>query len=105
MAKQLIDWGCSVLTAFDEESCQQKLANGEIKPDIIIADYHLDHGNNGVELVRKMLQIQEWQLPVIICSADPSESVRQHTSDAECLFLRKPVKSLALKRMMKQLLN
>ncbi|AWB58500.1 PAS domain-containing hybrid sensor histidine kinase/response regulator [Colwellia sp. Arc7-D] len=105
MAKQLIDWGCSVLTAFDEESCQQKLANGEIKPDIIIADYHLDHGNNGVELVRKMLQTQEWQLPVIICSADPSEIVRQHTSDAECLFLRKPVKSLALKRMMKQLLN
>ncbi|MBA6392116.1 hybrid sensor histidine kinase/response regulator [Colwellia sp. BRX10-3] len=104
MASQLIDWGCRVLTAYDQSSCQQKLANGEIKPDIIIADYHLDYGNNGVELVLTMLQAQQWQLPTIICSADPSESVRQHTNDAEFLFLRKPIKSLALKRLMRQLL-
>ncbi|MBA6340146.1 PAS-domain containing protein [Colwellia sp. MB02u-10] len=104
MASQLSDWGCCVLTAYDQPSCQQTLANGEIIPNIIIADYHLEHGNNGVDLVRAMLRVQQWQLPVIICSADPSESVRQHTSDAEFLFLRKPVKSLALKRMMRQLL-
>jgi Na+/proline symporter/signal transduction histidine kinase/CheY-like chemotaxis protein len=105
MCSQLIDWGCCVLTAYDQQSCQQKLANGEIVPNIIIADYHLDYGNNGVDLVRAMLQAQQWQLPAIICSADPSESVRQHTSDAEFLFLRKPIKSLALKRMMRQLLT
>ena len=104
LTSQLIDWGCNVLTAHDQASCQQTLANGEIKPHIVIADYHLDYGNNGVELVRTLLQTQQWQLPTIICSADPSESVRQHTSDAEFLFLRKPVKSLALKRMMRQLL-
>ncbi|WP_404842463.1 MULTISPECIES: PAS-domain containing protein [unclassified Colwellia] len=104
MASQLSDWGCCVLTAYDQPSCQQTLANGEIIPNIIIADYHLEHGTNGVDLVRAMLRAQQWQLPVIICSADPSESVRQHTSDAEFLFLRKPVKSLALKRMMRQLL-
>jgi len=104
MASQLSDWGCCVLTAYDQPSCQQTLANGEIIPNIIIADYHLEHGTNGVDLVRAMLRAQKWQLPVIICSADPSESVRQHTSDAAFLFLRKPVKSLALKRMMGQLL-
>jgi Na+/proline symporter/signal transduction histidine kinase/CheY-like chemotaxis protein len=105
LASQLIDWGCNVLTAHDQVSCQQTLADGEIIPQIVIADYHLDYGNNGVELVRTLLQTQQWQLPTIICSADPSENVRQHTSDAEFLFLRKPVKSLALKRMMRQLLN
>tara|TARA_R110000744_G_scaffold22914_1_gene58320 strand:- start:92 stop:1429 length:1338 start_codon:yes stop_codon:yes gene_type:complete len=104
LASQLIDWGCRVTTAYDLQSCQTKLAIGELVPNIIIADYHLDYGNNGVELVRTMQQAQPWQVPVIICSADPSESVRQHTSDAEFLFLRKPVKSLALKRMMRQLL-
>lgn len=104
MTSQLSDWGFCVLTAYDQPSCQQKLANGEIIPNIIIADYHLEHDTNGVDLVRSMLRAQQWQPPVIICSADPSESVRQHTSDAEFLFLRKPVKSLALKRMMRQLL-
>ena len=105
MASQLIDWGCCVLTAHDESSCQQKIANGEIVPNIIIADYHLDYGHNGVDLVLAMLKLHTWQLPAIICSADPSETVRQHTSDAEFLFLRKPVKSLALKRLMRQLLK
>ena len=105
MTKQLIDWGCQVLTAYDQVSCQQKLTQAGLKPDIIIADYHLDYGNNGVELVANLLAVKNWQLPTIICSADPSESVRQHTSDAQCLFLRKPIKSLALKRIMKQLLT
>ena len=105
MTKQLIDWGCQVLTAYDQASCQQKLTQSGLKPDIIIADYHLDYGNNGVELVANLLAVKNWQLPTIICSADPSESVRQHTSDAQCLFLRKPIKSLALKRIMKQVLT
>ena len=105
MASQLIDWGCNVLTAHDQQSCQQALANADSSPDIIIADYHLDYGQNGVDLVQAMLTAEQWHLPAIICSADPSESVRQHTSDAEFLFLRKPVKSLALKRIMRQLLT
>lgn len=105
MTKQLLDWGCQVLTAYDQDSCEQSLTKTGLKPDIIIADYHLDYGNNGVELLRSLLTTRNWQLPTIICSADPSESVRQHTSDAQCLFLRKPIKSLALKRIMKQLLT
>ena len=105
MASQLIDWGCRVVTAHDQRSCQLALADGKTLPNIIIADYHLDYGQNGVDLVVAMITTQQWRLPAIICSADPSESVRQHTSDAEFLFLRKPVKSLALKRMMRQLLS
>jgi len=105
MASQLIDWGCYVLTAHDQLSCQQKIASTERVPNIIIADYHLDYGDNGVDLVLSALKIKQWQVPAIIFSADPSESVRQHTSDAEFLFLRKPVKSLALKRLMRQLLK
>jgi len=105
LGSQLCDWGCRVLTAHDHATSQQILANGNIVPDIILADYHLDNGQNGVDLVQALMMAQHWQPPTIICTADPSESVRQHTSDAEFLFLRKPVKSLALKRMMRQLLG
>lgn len=105
LSSQLIEWGCHVLTAHDKATCQQKLDNGDIVPNIIIADYHLDNDQNGVDLVQALMKSQGWQHPAIICSADPSETVRQHTSDAEFLFLRKPVKSLALKRMIKQLLT
>lgn len=105
LTSQLNDWGCSVITAHDDISCQQQLSSNKATPQIVIADYHLDYGNNGVDLVKALIKKQQWNSPAIICSADPSESVRQHTSDAEYLFIRKPIKSLALKRMMRQLLT
>ncbi|SEL64975.1 multi-sensor hybrid histidine kinase [Colwellia chukchiensis] len=105
LASQLGDWGCQVLTAHDHDSAAKVLATGEMVPDVILADYHLDDGENGVAIVQALQKTWHWQQPTIICSADPSERVRQHTSDAEFLFLRKPVKSLALKRLMRQLLG
>ena len=73
-------------------------------PHIIISDYHLDNDKNGVDLVQNSKIKYGWQAPVIICSADPSEQVRQQTSDAKFYFMRKPIKALALKKLMKQLL-
>ena len=75
------------------------------KPTFIVADYHLDNNENGVDLVAKMMAKNQWNIACMICSADPSEQVRQHTSDADYQFLRKPIKPLALKRFIKQVLN
>jgi len=73
-------------------------------PLMIIADYHLDDQVNGVDLVQEILSEQGWNTPCIINSADPSEPVRQHTTNAQFSFIRKPIKPLALKRLMKQLI-
>lgn len=102
IASQLCDWGFTVMTAKDKASAEHEVISGT--PSLIIADYHLDNHCNGVDVARQLQSENSWQLPCIICSADPSEQVRQHTSEASYLFLRKPVKALALKRMIKQLL-
>ena len=60
---------------------------------------------NGVDLVQKSMSHYSWQVPVIICSADPSEQVREHTSNAKFYFMRKPIKALALKKLIRQLLE
>lgn len=101
----LLDWGCHVLTARDKTSAEQQLAQ-QVQPKLIIADYHLDDEQNGVDLVQMLLDCPVFSLQrptCIICSADPSESVRQHTSSAQFSFVRKPVKAIALKRIIKQL--
>ncbi|GAW95670.1 MULTISPECIES: hybrid sensor histidine kinase/response regulator [Colwellia] len=105
ISSQLTEWGCLVYTAKDEESLSKVVKDMSQAPHFIIADYHLDHDANGVDLVSKLLQSKKWQSPCAICSADPSEQVRQHTSDANFLFLRKPVKSLALKRLIRQMIT
>jgi Na+/proline symporter/signal transduction histidine kinase len=102
----LSDWGCNVITAKDQPSAILQLANNP-QPKLIIADYHLEDDKNGVDLVQYLLAnhltISRNQPTCVICSADPSEAVRQHTSSAQFSFVRKPLKAIALKRIIKQL--
>ncbi|HBF49018.1 MAG TPA: histidine kinase, partial [Shewanella frigidimarina] len=102
----LSDWGCNVITAKDQPSAILQLANNP-QPKLIIADYHLEDDKNGVDLVQYLLAnhltINRNQPTCVICSADPSEAVRQHTSSAQFSFVRKPLKAIALKRFIKQL--
>jgi PAS domain S-box-containing protein len=102
---QLQEWGCNVLAVNDEKSLLTTLAEQDFTPTIIISDYHLDNDENGVDLIQKTLANQAWKAPCIICSADPSEEVREHTNSAQFYFMRKPIKALALKKLMKQLLR
>lgn len=105
MSSQLELWGCDVISAKDEESAIAKLGETNKAPKLIISDYHLDNDCNGVEVSAQLLQQQSLNIPCVIYSADPSEQVREHTSGAQFLFLRKPVKSLALKRVIRQVLS
>jgi signal transduction histidine kinase/Na+/proline symporter/CheY-like chemotaxis protein len=105
MQAQLQEWGCRVMAVKDDSSLSAALSEQEMTPAIIISDYHLDNEQNGVDLVSKTMAKYAWQAPVIICSADPSEQVREHTSNAKFSFMRKPIKALALKKLMRQLLS
>ncbi len=105
ISSQLEEWGFEVIAGKDTQAVNEQL-NALNKPlALILADYHLDNNDNGVDQVLALLHTRQWQVPCVICSADPSEQVRQHTSDANFLFLRKPVKALALKRTIRQLLD
>lgn len=107
MASLLESWNYCVLCIADQDNYEKLYLSSDQAPIpvLIIADYHLSDNVTGVDLVEKILKEQQWQLPCIINSADPSEPVRQHTSDAEFSFIRKPIKPLALKRLMRQVIQ
>lgn len=105
MQAQLQEWGCRVMAVKDSVGLSIVLNDKKITPAMIISDYHLDNEQNGVDLVNEIMSKYAWQAPVIICSADPSEQVREHTSNAKFSFMRKPIKALALKKLMRQLLS
>ncbi len=102
---QLQEWGCQVVAVKDSESLSAAFDNDRMTPTMIISDYHLDNEQNGVDVVSESIKKYSWQVPVIICSADPSEQVRERTSNAKFSFMRKPIKALALKKLMRQLLS
>ena len=104
MQAQLEEWGCKVIAVNDETSLTVAMRQKDFIPEMIISDYHLDDDKTGVDLLLRSIKKYTWQAPVIICSADPSEQVREQTSAAKFYFMRKPIKALALKKMMRQLL-
>lgn len=100
MTMRLQAWGCKVTSVSGKadalKSCQQ------VHPDIIVADYHLDHGDNGIDTANQLrLQIQA-DIPVIINSADQAETIREMAIEQGFSFIAKPVKPATLKRLLKK---
>lgn len=65
--------------------------------DVLIADYHLDGRNTGLDLVRKVRERIGMEIPAIVLSGDlPSVLRSLRTEVPNCRFLSKPVDAKAL---------
>jgi two-component system, sensor histidine kinase len=65
--------------------------------DLIIADYHLDGRNTGLELLGKLRERLGFDVPAVVLSGDLPSGLRSlRTSVPQCRFLSKPVDTAAL---------
>jgi len=93
-------WGYEVAPARDLDTLL--LAWGEGPPDLLVLDFHLDHGLTGLDLIRELRQ-SDLSCPTIMISADHAADVRQAARAAGCEFLHKPIRPLALKSLARRL--
>ncbi|MBL4802763.1 MAG: hybrid sensor histidine kinase/response regulator [Emcibacter sp.] len=93
----LSNWGCRVHCYHSIEEVTQK-SNG-FTPDIILADYHLDHEETGIEALNYLRTKINPAPPGIVISADHTEEVKKQAETNGYKFLRKPVKSAALRAL------
>ncbi|WDE13446.1 PAS domain-containing hybrid sensor histidine kinase/response regulator [Thalassomonas haliotis] len=106
MLSLLESWGYQVIAVENKGQLETALSNSPdrcVAPILVIADYHLSEGDNGVDLTRELLAARQWPISCIINSADPGEAVRAHVIEAGYRFIRKPIKAMALKRLIKEL--
>lgn len=106
LKQQMISWGFTVYAVKNRQEWQKLRLQQRPKIDIAIIDYHLDDGDNGVDFYRDIITQSAPQapFPCVICSADPSENVREIVAQANLRFTKKPIKALALKKQLKQML-
>ena len=105
LQQQLAQWTERVIAVKSLAEWQQLNDQERQQPDVIIADYHLDDGENGIESAQQILGQLQTEIPVIIVSADASEWLREAVSEANYSFIRKPIKSLALRKLILKQLN
>ncbi|KQW30323.1 MULTISPECIES: hybrid sensor histidine kinase/response regulator [Pseudomonas] len=103
MAALLGQWGCEVLTATDEAGALDALQGRA--PELILADFHLDHGVVGCEVVRHLREHFQQAIPAVIITADRSDQCRRALRKLDAPLLNKPVKPGKLRAVLSQMLG
>ncbi|MEN5094304.1 NahK/ErcS family hybrid sensor histidine kinase/response regulator [Pseudomonas protegens] len=103
MAALLGQWGCEVLTATDQAAALAVLQGRA--PELILADFHLDHGVTGCEVVQQLREHFQQPLPAVIITADRSDPCRRALQQLGAPLLNKPVKPGKLRAVLSQLLG
>lgn len=105
MQTLLQGWGCEVVTAL---SLQQVLAHTPWMQeglDLIVADYHLDNGCNGLDAVAELAALTGLAPPVLLITANYSNDLKQVVRERGYRLLNKPVRPAKLKAVAQHLFS
>lgn len=105
MQALLQGWGCTVVSAEHGGEAVTALRRLGVRPDLVIADYHLDHGeigSNAIELIRTTFGEQ---FPGIVITADRSPEVQRAVASRSMALLNKPVRPARLRALMRHLMD
>ncbi|MBD8893941.1 PAS domain-containing hybrid sensor histidine kinase/response regulator [Roseibium litorale] len=96
MRHLLESWHCDVITARDDVEAAHLLNEAGKRPDIILADYHLDDGT-GIEAIVRLRWKFGSRIPAFLITADRSRGVRSEASGKSIEIFNKPLKPAALR--------
>jgi two-component system CheB/CheR fusion protein len=96
--------GHRVFTALDGNQALELLKAGDFHPEIVITDFNLPNGIDGLELAAKLRSKLQPQLPVIVLSGNISTGLLREIAEKNCVHLNKPVKLDQLTATMEQMI-
>ena len=99
------DEGHYVQFAPDGIAALALVERAKIKPDLILSDYNLPGGMNGVEATAKLRHQIKRPVPVIILTGDISTTALRNIAGHACEQLNKPVKPKTLIQAIRRLLQ
>jgi two-component system, sensor histidine kinase len=89
--------------AVDNRSEALAQAAGDPKPEIIIADYHLEAGETGLEVIAAVRQLLGRPLKAVLVSGDTSSALRGIQTDAQLRIASKPINAEELLALLDEL--
>lgn len=105
MRTLLEGWGCQVVTALSEQDLARQVDNYHAEADLLIADYHLDHDQNGVDAVARINARRASPIPAMMITANYSNELKQQIRERGHTLMHKPVRPMKLKIAMSHLLG
>ena len=101
----LEDEGHKTAMAPDGVLALDMVARGTIRPDLVLADYNLPNGMDGLQLAARLRGLSsQGQIPVAILTGDISTDTLREVVRQNCVRISKPVKLDMLAQVIQQLL-
>jgi CheY-like chemotaxis protein len=100
----LTRWGCRVIAARDVAGAGIAFGPGD-PPDLVLADYHLDDDETGLDAIAAVRAAFGRALPAVVVTADISEQLAENVRADGCEIMQKPVKPAELRALMAHLLG
>jgi PAS domain S-box-containing protein len=100
MRALLEQWGCEVDVALDLDGALAL----QRAPEVVLADYHLDQGATGCEVLQALRRRWGEGLPAVMITADRSDHCQRDLQAQHVPLLNKPVKPGKLRAVLSQLL-
>jgi len=96
--------GHHTMVAGDGPTAIELVERGTIRPDLVLVDYNLPNGLNGIQVTQKIREILHREIPAIILTGDISTDALRDISLQDCVQLNKPVKVKDLTQVIRHLL-
>ena len=100
----LTEEGYAAATAIDGPSALSLVTNSATPPDLVLADYNLPNGMNGVEVSQTLRRTLDRQIPFIILTGDITTDALRNIALHDCVQFNKPVKLRELTQAIDKLL-
>ncbi|MBF0336026.1 MAG: response regulator, partial [Alphaproteobacteria bacterium] len=98
----LENWGYEVLSAASEDEALDVLARHGLPPDVILADYRLQGGSTGADVIRNVRRLFSRAIPGIIITGDTAPERLRDAEASGASLLHKPVRPLDLQSALDQ---
>lgn len=105
MQSLLESWQCEAYLLRDLGELEELVDLQTFAPDIVLADYHLDHDTCGITAVDRLRAATGHSIPAIVVTADHAARTSDEVRASGCELLLKPVKPAELRALITHLLS
>ena len=102
LASLLESWGCVVRVAEDLSTALGELKEGWV-PDVIVSDYRLRGGENGIDTISAVRTACGQSIPACLLSGDTDPKLMREARAAGLALLHKPVRPAKLRSLVRGL--
>lgn len=100
----MADWQCESLAAETLENALQQLNEKQFQPDIVLSDYRLGGGLNGIDAISAIREQLRREVPALLISGDTDPEMVKRIRQQKYFLIQKPVKPAHLRKAMYKLL-